>query len=138
MDLDGDEIGDQIDGGCEPEARQAEDDLRVQRHARVAEQAPKEADEIRQEQRELPRQKRAAREIESDDEDSPDDDRRDEERDPAGKIHYTLIARSASDVGMDPVVVIASWNARSAGRSAAPRFASHRVRMSTISSIPVK
>ena len=47
-------------------------------------------------------------------------------------------ARSASDVGIDPVEVIASWNVRSAARSAAPRLASHRVRMSTISSIPVR
>src|SRR5438067_1407635 len=42
------------------------------------------------------------------------------------------------DVGRMPAPVIASWNARSATRSDEPRFASQRVRMSMISSIPVR
>src|SRR5439155_944501 len=48
------------------------------------------------------------------------------------------IARSARAGGSDPVEAMASWNARRAARSAAPRLASQRVRMSMISSIPVR
>src|SRR5207302_9780537 len=56
-----------------------------------------------------------------------------------GPLHRQLaIARSARLVGMAPLDVSLSWNSRSAGTSLLPFFASHRVRRSTISSMPVR
>ncbi len=51
---------------------------------------------------------------------------------------YTPIALAASAVGSAPLDVIASWNSRSAFTSLLPFIARKRVRMSRISSIPVR
>ena len=136
---DRDELGNKVDGRGEPEARDADDDLRGEAHAPVAQQSSEETDQVREEKGELTRKKDAADDDEYHDDDDPDRDEDPKHDRPDRKIHDQFaIARSASDVGIEPVDVMASWNARRAARSAAPRFASQRVRMSMISSIPVR
>ena len=84
------EVGDEIDRRGEPEARDSEDDLCAERHARVAQQSSEQPDEVRQYQRKLAREHRATDDDEDDRDDDPDRDEDEKDLGPERKVHASL------------------------------------------------
>src|SRR5207245_11795908 len=81
------EVGDEVDRRGEPERRQREDDLRAERNTPIAEQARKETDEIRQDERELAREDCPTDQDENDCDDDPYRDEDKKDLGPGRKIH---------------------------------------------------
>src|SRR5438093_10872898 len=75
---DRDELGNEIDRRSEPQAGDADDDLRGKADAPIAKQACEKTDQIREEQGELAREQDATDDDEDDDDDRPDREEDDE------------------------------------------------------------